>query len=204
MPLPIEGSIRPVLRPYEERIGNVITRAWDVWFKSTSKRTFAYRRVRASAVHELMVREARREFERDRPRDVRVIEGPETIYLQFKEAVVIRLKKGNRRGLGQNNPTQTSLAFITPSADVHELPLGLPNVQRVDVTYILNKLETRIEQVLVVARDGGKRLWKYGIFPRAAEVAPITVLPIRPKAPARPDEVVRVPSRRRDEKKDAG
>lgn len=43
MPLPIEGSIRPVLRPYEERIGNVITRAWDVWFKSTSKRTFAYR-----------------------------------------------------------------------------------------------------------------------------------------------------------------
>jgi hypothetical protein len=201
MPLPVEGYIRPILRPYEERIGNVVTKAWDTWFKSTSKRTFAYRRVRASAVHELMVREARREFERDRPREVRIIEGPETIYLQFKESVVVRLKKGDRNGMGRNNPTQTSLAFITPSADVHELPLGLPNVQRADVTYILNKLETRIEQVLVVGRDGGRRLWKYGIYPRAAVVAPVAVFPIKPKAPTRPDDVVRVPSRR-DEKKD--
>lgn len=202
MPKPVEGYVRPILRSYEERLGNVITRAWDAWFKSQSKRTFAYRRVRASAVHELMVREARREFERDRPRDVHIIEGPETIYLQFKDAVVARLKKGDQRGLGRNNHTQASLAFITPSADIHELPLGLPNVQRVDVTYLLNKLETKIEQVLVVGRDGGKRLWKYAIYPGAAEIAPVSVLPVKPRSPARPDDVVRVPSRS-DEKKDA-
>lgn len=202
MPLPTEGYVRPVLRDFEERLANVITRAWDSWFKSQSKRTFAYRRVRASAVHELMIREARREFERNRPRDVHIIEGPETIYLQFRERVVARLKKGDRSGMGRNNPTQASLAFITPSADIHELPLGLPNVQRVDVTYLLNKIETRIEQVLVVGRDGGKRLWKYSIYPREAVAAPVSVLPVKPRPPARPDDVVRVPSRR-DEKKDA-
>jgi hypothetical protein len=202
MPLPVEALVKPIVRPYEERIGKLVLRAWDNWFKSTSKRTFAYRRVRASAVHELIVREARKEFGLERARDVHIIEGQETIYLQFKQSVVARIKKGDRRGLGSNYHTQASLAFITPSADVHELPLGCPNVQRIDITYILNKLETRIEQVLVVGRDGAKRLWKYAIFPREAEVAPVTVLPVRPKTPARPDDVVRVPSRR-EKKKDA-
>lgn len=202
MPLPVEASVKPILRPFEERLATVVTRAWETWFKSPSKRTFVFRRVRASAVHELIVKEARKEFGSERPGDVHIINGPETIYLQFKNAVVARIKKGDHRGLGRNNHSQASLAFITPSADVHELPLGLPNVQRVDVTYILNKLETRIEQVLVVGRDGAKRLWKYAIYPREAKVAPVTVLPVKPKSPARPDDVVRVPSRR-DRKKDA-
>jgi hypothetical protein len=63
MPKPVEGYVSPILRSYEERLANVITRAWDTWFKSQSKRTFAYRRVRASAVHELMVRRLTRSGE---------------------------------------------------------------------------------------------------------------------------------------------
>jgi hypothetical protein len=198
MPRPIEGYVKPILRPFEERLGNVMLRAWEAWWKSTGRKTYAYLRVRASSVHELMVREARKEFGLDR--DVHIIEGPETIYLMFKRAVVVRLKKGDRRGLGRNNPTQASLAFISSTADVHALPLGLPDIQRADVTYILNKLETKIEQVLVVGRDGTKKLWNYAVYPRAA--APVALLPIRPTAPVRPDDVVRVPSRK-DEKKDA-
>lgn len=198
MPVPVEGYVKPILRSFEERLANVILRAWEIWWKSTGRKTYAYRRVRACSVHELIVREARREFGLDR--DVHIIEGPETIYVMFKRAVVARLKKGNRRGLGQNNHTQASLAFISAGADVHALPLGLPDIQRVDVTYILNKLETKIEQVLVVGRDGAKKLWNYAVYPRAA--ASVTMLPIKPRAPARPDDIVRVPSRR-DEKKDA-
>jgi len=198
MPKPVEGYVKPVLRPFEERLSSVFLRAWDSWWKSTGRKTYAYKRARACMVHELIVREARKEF--GTGRDVHIIEGPETIYLLFKRLVAARLKKGDHRGLGQNNPTQTSLAFITSAADIHMLPLGLPDVQRVDVTYILNELETRIEQVLVVGRDGRKRLWSYAIHPRAA--AEVTPLPIRPPTPPRPDDVVRIPSRK-IEKKDA-
>jgi hypothetical protein len=193
---PVEGYVRPILRPYEESIANIILRAWETWWKSSSKKTYRYARVRACAVHELMVREARKAFALDR--DVHIIDGQETIYVMFKRAVVIRFKKGDRRGLGQNNPTQASLAFITASADVHVLPLGIPDVHRVDVTYILNALETRIDQILVIGRDGARLLWKYGVYPRA--VAPIAVLPVRPIAPASPADVVRVPSRKVEKK----
>jgi hypothetical protein len=197
MPRPVEGYIKPNVRPYEDRIAKVVTRAWDAWWKSAAKKTYAYRRVRACAVHELMVREARKEFESDR--DVHIINGQETIYLLIKNRVILRLKKGDDRGLGQNNHSQQSLAFVSANADVDALPLGLPDVQRADVTYLLNPLETRIERVLIVGRDGRKKLWGYPIYPR--EATPVAVLPLRPVAPVRPHDVVRVPSRR-DEKKD--
>jgi hypothetical protein len=198
MPRPVEGYIKPLVRPYEERIVNVVLRAWDIWWKSSGRKNYAYKRVRACAVHELIVREVRKEFASDR--GAHIIEGQETIFLLIKRAIVLRVKKGDHRGLGHNYPTQASLAFISADADVHALPLGLPDVQRAEVTYILNPLETRIEQVLVVGRDGSKKLWDYSIHPRAA--APVTVLPIKPRVPATAEDVVRVPSRR-DEKKDA-
>jgi hypothetical protein len=197
MPLPVEGYINPIVRPYEERIVKIETRAWDTWWKSSAKRTYGYKRVRACAVHELMVREARKEFSGER--GVRIVEGQETIYLLIKDRVILRLKKGDHRGLGQNNPTQQSLALISASADIYALPLGLPDVQRADVTYILNRLETRIDQVLIVGREGRRKLWDYAIYPR--EAAPVTMFPVKPKAPATQDDVVRVPSRR-DEKRD--
>jgi len=198
MPKPREGYVRPILRPYEERIAGVFLHAWDQWFRSPGRKTFTYRRVRACCVHELIVKEARKEFGRDR--DVRIIEGQETIYLMFKNAVVLRLKKGDSRGLGHNNETQTSLAFISADADIHVLPLGLPDVERVEITYQLNVLEMKIEEVLVIGRDGAVRLWSYGIYPRAA--APVTVLPVKRTTVARPDDVLKIPSRR-DDKKDA-
>jgi len=43
-----------------------------------------------------------------------------------------------------------------------ELP-DVPNVHKVEVVYVLNDLQTRIEQVLVAARDGDVCLWNYDL-----------------------------------------
>ncbi len=199
MTAPSEPHIKSTLEAYEKRIAALILRAWETWRTGKLGERYVFKRTRACLVHEDMVREARAEFAGDR--DVHIIPGPETIYILIRDAVTIRLKKGDARGLGRNNHTQTSFAFVSADADPFELPLGLPDVQRADVTYLLNELETKIDEILVAGRDGARRLWAYAIYPRIAK--PVDMLPVAPTAPVNPADVVRVPGRR-DEKKDAG
>ena len=198
MPIPSEPHIKSALSSYEDRISALILRAWETWRSSKLGEKYVYKRTRACLMHEDMIREARAEFVGDR--NVHIIPGPETIYILIKDAV-IRLKKGDARGLGRNNHTQTSLAFVSADGDPMELPLGLPDVQRADVTYLLNDLETRIDEILVAGRDGARRLWAYAIYPQIAK--PIELLPTGLVAPVDPADVLRVPGRR-DEEKDAG
>ena len=195
MSLPDESHVKAVLEPFEDSLVDIVLRAWDD--SAEDRARYQYKRTLRCIMHERMMRAAAAEF--DSVLGVLVQEQHETAYFIFS-GVTARIKHGDEKGLGRNNHTQSSFAFVNPEAEPWELPLGLPDVQRVDVTYILNKLETRVEQVLVTGRDGDRALWSYPLYPRA--VMPISVLPLAPRdgtPAANPADVLSVPG---DAKKD--
>ena len=129
---------------------------------------------------------------------MRVIRRDETAKFVVVDQVLLRFKKADDRGLGSNIPTQASLGFI---GQQHDLP-GIPNVHKVEVVYALNRLQTQIDRVVVVARDGDALLWDYAIAP--ATTAEVISLPVLPSEPARGARVKIRKADEGDKKKDVG
>ena len=93
--------------------------------------------------------------------------------------VAFRFKKADEEGVSANLPTQTALAF-------HDHQMRLPGIQasnRVEVVYQLDALETQIEDILVVARDGDHVLWHYSLLPAKTAAMPTASTP--PTSPPR-------------------
>ncbi len=188
--IPDEDHAKSVLKEYEEIIVNIILDAWkDCWAKHKDLHDF--KRTRACIMHQFMMRHAKASFAA-KPL-VQIIPGHETAYFLIEDRLAIRLKKGDEKHLGRNNKTQMSLAFVTPEAEQTSLPLGLPAVQRLDVTYSLNDLESKIEGISVAGRDGPRRLWHFDIYPRKGEVGVLVEFPSAPTPPPGPENVLSVP-----------
>jgi hypothetical protein len=187
MPAPQQSQVESVLSAHEETLASVILEAWEGSAPDRARHEF--KRTHRCIVHDHAIRGARAAL-LGQP-GVFIYEKHETAYFLFADAVALRIKKGDANGLGRNNPTQSSFAFTSADAEPWELPMGLPDVQRVDVVYILNDFETRIDAILVTGRDGNKVLWSYPIYPRRS--MPVAVLPSAPKPPVDPAGVLRVP-----------
>src|SRR5208283_738092 len=153
---PIESDVRNLIRPREPVITRIMLAAWSRWWKNP-ERAQLFRRTRACLIHNYAMIDVSTAFTGDR--GIRVIPGQETSYMLVENRLIFRFKKGDVNGLSSNIETQASLAFVEP-----ELPLlELPDVARVDVAYVVNPLETLIQSLLVVARDGDRALWSYPI-----------------------------------------
>lgn len=163
-----EKEVRRILSAFEPRILDIVHGAWDDWMGSPHRASIRYPRTRACLVHEFIVKRAISEF--DGNRDVHVIHQDETAKFLIQQELLFRLKKGAGIGLGCNIETQAVLNFIDPQMVIP----GLPDVQKVDVVYILNSIETKIDRVAVTARDNGTRLWSYDIEDRRG----VPVLPL--------------------------
>ncbi len=195
---PDEESAKSTLKPFEDRIIKVVQDAWgECWGKY--KDLHDYKRTRATIMHQLMVRHANIVFAGESK--VRIIPGQETAYFLIEDHLAIRLKKGDEKHLGQNNETQMSLAFTTPGSDQASLPLGLPDVNRIDITYRLNDLESKIKDVGVAGRNGSKRLWYFDIYPRMGEAGSIVEFPSASTPPPGPESVLSVPDAAMPDKK---
>jgi hypothetical protein len=198
MPIPQQSQVETVLSAREDVLVQVILDAWESSAPDRARHEF--KRTHRCIVHDHAIRGARAKL-LGQP-GVHMYEKHETAYLLFDDAVVVRIKKGDQNGLGRNNHTQASFAFTSADAEPWELPIGLPDVQRADVVYLLNEFETKIEAILVTGRDGNKVLWNYPLYPRRS--MPVAVLPSLPKPPVDPAGVLRVPGEAdsvRDEKK---
>jgi hypothetical protein len=166
-----EDIVRTVLQPYETGIYQAIHGAWSDYQELQLGGRLMFRRSRACLVHDFMVKRSISTWSDDA--GVRVMHHNETAKFVIADQVLLRLKKADDRGLGANIPTQASMDFIGQQFD---LP-GLPDVHKVEVVYQLNDLQTQIDQIVVVARDGNKRLWDYVIAPdTAAGVIPLPVM----------------------------
>jgi len=193
MPYPTQEEVRAVLSPYHQRIRRVVERAWGEW-KAVSdfraERNFGailYSRTMANYVFDRIAKHAIAEFAGDV--SVRVVIESQTIKLFFKGGEVLaRFKKGDDSKLGQNNPTQASMAFETANDD--DLFGGLLSAIKVEFIWLPNDISTGLDRVLVVARDGDRRLWDYEID--VAEDGTNPVIPIPPTPPANPENEILV------------
>lgn len=90
--------------------------------------------------------------------------------------VVARIKKAGDDGLGCNIPTQAAMAFMSANRTIPGLP---PESPKIELLWEPNAIWTKVERVLVVARDGDRLLWDYEIV-AAADVS--AVAPLVPAA----------------------
>jgi hypothetical protein len=192
MPVPLIGDVRRILAPREGTINKIVLDAWDRWWRNP-ERTLLNRRSRACLIHNYMMLSARGAFAGDR--GIHIIEGQETLFFLAEDRLLFRLKKGDDHGFSNNISTQASLAFNDPE----QMLIDLPPVGRIDITYALNRFETLIDRVLVVARDSDRIAWSYAIYPRSDETELPALLPTRPIVPIAPDNVVRLPVAKKEE-----
>jgi hypothetical protein len=187
-----EDVVRRVLQPYEDAIFQSVHGAWGGYQElNLGGRLLFPGRSRACLVHDFMVHRAISAWTGDSA--VRVIRQDETAKFVVADQVLLRLKKADDRGFGSNIPTQASLGFIEQQ---HDLP-GIPNVHKVEVLYLLNRLQTQIDRVVVVARDGDELLWDYVIAP--ATTADVISLPSA--SSSEPERGARIKVRKADHDK---
>jgi hypothetical protein len=184
MALAREPEVRSILSGFEPALLEIVRGAWDDWMKSPHKAQLRYSRTRANLVHEFMVQRAIQAFDGDS--DVHIIQQDETAKFLFQRQLLVRLKKGDANCLGCNIETQAVLAFTDPQLTIP----GLPDVQKVEIVYVLNSIETEVDRVAVTARDNETRLWTYDIEDR--HTAPVLPLPQPQEPPSQGGAVVRL------------
>jgi hypothetical protein len=158
MTLADEQTVRASLAKYETALFKAVHSGWEDWRAlQLSGRLIFQARSRACVVYDFVVQHAIAAFVNDA--SIMVLTKNETIKFVINDVVVLRFKKASENGLGSNIQTQSTLDFIEQQ---QELP-GLQSLHKVELVYVLNQLQTRIEDVMIVARDGNIRLWGYSI-----------------------------------------
>lgn len=190
-----QAEIEARLKPYMPRIVRVILDAWADWMVSGKNGRWKRRRSRANYVWEELACGAEAAFTHDP--SVRVHPKHQSCWFHIDD-VVFRLKKSDSSGLTSNYPTQAALDYHDQQED---LP-GIPRVQRLEVTYVLNKLETAVQDILLVARDQGRVLWCSSLLrnDEGGNVVPIMV-PAAPQPPAPAPKTIKIPVKSKHDKK---
>ena len=194
MPHPTKEDVQASLTDYHRRIREVVSCAWAEWRAMAAYRAdngfrpFLYSRTVANLVFDAIARNAITEFASDPTVHVEI--EPQTIKLFFKGSVFARFKKGDDNKLGQNIPTQAALAFEFVDGMLPGLPA---ETAKVEFIWLANDINTRLEHVLVVARDGDRLLWDYEIDDPVAGAG--TVIPFpepsTPPTPTGDDDLVK-------------
>lgn len=156
--VPNQEVVENVLSSLEGDIIEVFENAWSDWWSNPDRAKYTNPSTRASMIWNRTFEHARNVFGANN--DVRVIERDNTFYYLYKDEILFRLKKGDENGLSRNYPTQTALAFYDPQAELFDT---LPKIQRVDIVYALNALETAIDKVMVVGRVESHVMWTYSL-----------------------------------------
>jgi hypothetical protein len=186
MAYPVKGDVQDALGPYHRRIRRIVERAWAEWRAVAAFRTkqkfgpLMYSRTVANYVFDAIARIGMIEFAGDASVHLEI--EAQTIRFFFKGSVFARFKKGDDNGLGQNNPTQASLAFVAADGIFPGLP---PETAKVEFIWLANDIHTRLEHVLVVARDGDRLLWEYEIDSAEEGIGDGTIIPF-PQPPTPP------------------
>jgi len=171
-----QDEVRHILTDFEQRIRAILDRAWTEWLEMPKKGKLSARS-RASVVFDFIKDHALTEFDGD-PDIHPVMEG-QTVKFLFRDQVLIRFKKANSKGIGSNIETQAVLEFVDPQLSI---PQFLPDIFKVEVCYVLDKLATKMEMVAVTKRSRRRKIWSYPIF--GGEASNVIELPPRPSGPS--------------------
>lgn len=189
-----QEQVRIILTGFELRIRSILDRAWADWLEMPKKGVLSARS-RASIVFDFIKRYAIDEFDGDA--DIHVILEGQTVKFLFQDQVLVRFKKANSKGIGSNIETQAVLEFVDPQL---KIPALLPDIYKIEICYVLDKLATKMDLVAVTKRDRLRKIWSYPIFGGEAGAA---VIPMPPRAPA-PDTPPTVRPRTTTDKPETG
>jgi hypothetical protein len=178
MPIPSEATVRPVLDEIREQVVTAIREAWEDWLASDRNGVWRYKRSRANFVWEQIIERANNALLGHDA--VHVIDGHETMKFLVRDTVLFRFKKADESGRSSNVATQLALAFHDHDEDL----FGLPEVQRVEIVYKLNRLETQIDDICVVARNGDQIAWDYSLLDAGEAVVSLPLPEPKPERPA--------------------
>jgi len=178
MPIPSETTVRPILDEIREQVVSAIREAWEDWLASDFNGVWRCKRSRANFVWEQIIERANNALlDHDA---VHVIDGHETMKFLVRDIVLFRFKKADETGRSSNVATQLALAFHDHEQDL----FGLPEVQRVEVVYKLNRLETQIDDICVVARNGDQIAWEYSLLDAGEAAVPLPLPEAKPERSA--------------------
>lgn len=190
-----QAEVEARLTPYMARIVRLVLDAWADWMASGKSGRWKRRRSRANYMWEELACGAEVAFANDP--GIRIHPKNQSCWFHIN-GLVFRFKKSDASGLTSNYPTQAALDYH----DQQEQLPGIPKVQRLDVTYVLNKLETAVQDILLVARDQDRVLWCSSLLRRdeGGNVVPITV-PNAPTPPAPVPKTIKIPVKSKHKKK---
>jgi len=189
MPIPTKGEGREILSPYHPLIWRIVHEAWAEWetiqrFRVEQRMSAPlYSRSIANYVFDAVARRAIPAFAAEDRVSVKI--EAQTFKIFVAGRLAARFKQGgeDKLGISGSSPTQAALAFMEADGVLPNMP---PETAKVEIIWLLNDLKTKIEAVLVVARDGDKLVWDYPIEdPR--DSAQATPLPLGPTIPPMPD-----------------
>ena len=162
MSMPQAHTVQPVIAQFREIIVTSLLTAWREWRESPFIGIWTDRG-RANFIWEQTIVHMRRRFT-DCP-DVRIIRKNETYLFLLHEQVCFRVKKGDEAGLSKNISTLFAINYNDPQ---QSLP-GIPDAQRVEIIYQVNREGSEIIDILVVARIGSTVIWSYSLLGGAEE-----------------------------------
>lgn len=190
MPAPNKEEVHAVLEPYHSKIRSVVVNAWEEWRTVSALRAqnglapVLYSRTVSNDVFDAIARGGISTFAIEPGVNLKI--ETQTFKLFFKGKVCARFKRGNENKLGQNIPTQAAIAFEEADGELAGFPA---HTAKVEIIWLANDLNTRLESVLVVARDGDRLLWEYEIEATpAAGAGTIITFPKPPTPPSDDDE----------------
>lgn len=82
----------------------------------------------------------------------------QTAHYWLDETTFFRIKKGDNKGFTRNYPTQAALEFYEEESDM------FGGVVRLDVTYVLSKDESAVDDIAVVHRSGDSVDFKFSLL----------------------------------------
>ena len=175
-----EPNVLAVIRKHERDfvIRGAIERAWNVVTnKYEDLAWFRRKATRANIVWEYAVQFLIEALAEDD--GVRIIQHHDTVSFVFDCLVLVRFKKADLQLSTRNYPTQAAMDFDTPEADL----FGFEGVQRVKAAYVLNRFETDIEWVGIVAHRSSALILAHEIGTKG-EIAEFPILRPEQQEPA--------------------
>jgi hypothetical protein len=153
---------------------SIVQSAWTDWMAGAYAHQMQHKRVRAGCVWNQLISNAKRTFEGRQSVRVETLRNWDGVLVN--DRVFVRMKKADSKLLSRNYPTQAALDFHDPQKDLFD------GIIRLELLYVLNKLETAVERIVLVQRHRAQIAWAIDLLDQA-DGATQNVLPLVPIQP---------------------
>jgi hypothetical protein len=184
---PVESVIRETLRKQQRgvRLRAAMTGAWQTLKDDFPDRAWWRRKsTRAAIVWEEAVNNAIASFSDDK--GINPVRHFDTVSFVVDDAVLIRLKKVDMELRSSNVQTVLSSMFHRHDADL----FGYSGLQRVEAAYVLNKFETDMAWVGIVAREKKTNLFHFEFSELGAAAGSLLTFPETTKSS--PEDIAKI------------